>query len=133
MGTDGDILHLVFESKRDCARLAREAVLETFPAVTARDTLELVVSELVTNAYLHGEGAIEMSISRLDSTVCVVVSNHVSDPQVTLTAESAHLDSNSETENGRGLALIERLSQSWEYSVTGSRLSVRVLVTGLYS
>lgn len=133
MGTDSDILHLVFESKRDCARLAREAVLETFPAVTARDTLELVVSELVTNAYLHGEGAIEMSISRLDSTVCVVVSNHVSDPQVTLTAESAHLDSNSETENGRGLALIERLSQSWEYSVTGSRLSVRVLVTGLYS
>jgi anti-sigma regulatory factor (Ser/Thr protein kinase) len=133
MGTDGDILHLVIEPNRDCARLAREAVLETFPAVTARDTLELVVSELVTNAYLHGEGAIEMSISRLDSTVCVVVSNHVSDPQVKLTAESAHLDSNSETENGRGLALIERLSQSWEYSVTGSRLSVRVFVTGLYS
>ena len=133
MGTNGDILHLVFEPKRDCARLAREAVLETFPAVTARDTLELVVSELVTNAYLYGDGVIEMAISRLDNTVQVVVSNHVSDPQVTLTAESAHLDSNAETENGRGLALVERLSHSWDYTVTGSRLSVRVFVTGLYT
>ncbi len=133
MGTDGDILHLVFEPKRDCARLAREAVLETFPAVTARDTLELVVSELVTNAYLHGDGDIEMAISQRDNTVCVVVSSHVSDPHVTLTPESAHLGSNAETENGRGLALVERLSHSWDYTVTGSRLSVRVLVTGLYS
>jgi len=132
MGTDGDILHLVFEPKRDCARLARKAVLETFPDATARDTLELVVSELVTNAYLHGDGDIEMAISRLDNTVCVVVAHHVSDPQVTLTVDSAHLDSSSETENGRGLALVERLSQSWDYSVTGSRLSVRVFVTGLY-
>jgi len=62
----------------------------------------------------------------------VVVAHHVSDPQVTLTVDSAHLDSNSETENGRGLALVERLSQSWDYSVTGSRLSVRVFITGLY-
>jgi len=132
MGTNGDILHLVIEPNRDCARLAREAVLETFPDVTARDTLELVVSELVTNAYLYGDGAIEMAISRLDNTVKVVVSNHVSDPHVTLTPESAHLGSNAETENGRGLALVERLSQSWDYSVTGSRLSVSAIVTGLY-
>ena len=132
MGTNGDILHLVIEPKRDCARLAREAVLETFPDVAARDTLELVVSELVTNAYLYGDGAIEMAISRLDNTVKVVVSNHVSDPHVTLSPESAHLGSNADMENGRGLALVERLSQSWDYSVTGSRLSVTAIVTGLY-
>lgn len=74
--------------------------------------LELIVSELVTNAVQHGVGEITLSLAPTDDGIRVGVHDHgggvpeprASDPRAT---------------GGRGLRLVELLSAGWGVAPTG--------------
>jgi anti-sigma regulatory factor (Ser/Thr protein kinase) len=76
----------------------------------------LLVSELVTNAYqamlggpVSGIACIELSLRRFDDSLLIeVIDSSPRTPVLSLT-------SNAEAENGRGLAVVERLSDEWGY------------------
>jgi anti-sigma regulatory factor (Ser/Thr protein kinase) len=106
--------------------LAREAILEALPESEGRDSLEAIASELVTNAYVHGTGPITMAVKRHGNTLHIDVTNHVLDSGIELTPKHVTYDS----DHGRGLALVELLAQSWEYSVNDLQLTVGASVTG---
>ena len=109
----------------ECARLAREAILEALPEGAGRDSLEAIASELVTNAFVHGTGPITMTVARQGNTFHIAVTNHAHDSGISLTPTKVSSDS----DHGRGLALVELMAESWEYSVNNSVLTVRATVT----
>jgi anti-sigma regulatory factor (Ser/Thr protein kinase) len=103
----------------ECARLAREAILEALPESESRDSLEAIASELVTNAYVHGTGPITMTVALNGNEMHIDVTNHIRDSGIKLIAGIVSSDS----DHGRGLALVELLAQSWEYSVKDSGIT----------
>lgn len=108
----------------ECARLAREAILEAFPESEGRDSLEAIASELVTNAYMHGTGPITMKVARHGNVLHIDVTNHIQDSGIKLIAGNVSSDS----DHGRGLALVELLAESWKYSVKDSVITVSATV-----
>ena len=109
----------------ECARLAREAILEALPEGAGRDALEAIASELVTNAFVHGTGPITMTVERQGNALHIAVTNHVQDSGISLTPMNVTSDS----DHGRGLALVQLMAESWDYSVNDSVLTVRATVT----
>lgn len=85
--------------------LARDA-LERGRRTVRLDDVALVVSELVTNAVVHGEGDITLDVAVDDDSVRVEVADrepHLPDqPNAALDAES-----------GRGLLLVSRVATQW--------------------
>lgn len=89
---------------------ARQAVRERFGDLLARDTLDdalLVVSELVTNAVLHGQGDIELHLDFDGQRV----SGEVRDEGVGCAQQlrERRLDDG----GGRGLGLVGQIADSW--------------------
>jgi hypothetical protein len=107
-----------------CARLARAAILEALPEGAGRDSLEAIASELVTNAFVHGTGPITMTVERQGNALHIAVTNHVQDSGISLTPTNVTSDS----VHGRGLALVQLMAESWDYSVQDSVLAVRATV-----
>lgn len=70
------------------------------------DTLELLVSEVATNALLHGRGDVCVSVLPGTGLVRVEVAD---DSDAVPVARHAGTDA----ESGRGLALLEQLSDRW--------------------
>lgn len=85
--------------------IAREAVAGKLAAVPVED-LTLVVSELVTNAVLHGLGDVTLAVTMNDDAVRV----EVGDDQPDLAEVTAHPV---DAESGRGLLLVSRLAHEW--------------------
>ena len=97
-------------STTEAPRLGREFVhsaLCTAHHVTVREDAELLVSELVTNAVLHGLPPITLRVD-CDTTELVV---EVSDEAVGPALSPHH--TSLERESGRGLALLDILSDAW--------------------
>lgn len=71
------------------------------------ETAELLVSELVTNAFLHARGGIGLRISRRDGSLRVAVND--------LSSRLVHLvpAAQPDDESGRGLFLLDALATSW--------------------
>jgi anti-sigma regulatory factor (Ser/Thr protein kinase) len=69
----------------------------------------IVVSELVTNALLHGAGQPELTISCSDAGVRLAVSDAGGDPP------EPRLPSPNEP-SGRGLLIVERLGRRWGWN-----------------
>jgi anti-sigma regulatory factor (Ser/Thr protein kinase) len=84
---------------------AREAVAGRLRAVPLED-VTLVVSELVTNAVLHGLGDVTLAVTMNDDAVHV----EVGDDQPALPDTTARAV---DAESGRGLLLVSRLAESW--------------------
>jgi anti-sigma regulatory factor (Ser/Thr protein kinase) len=91
------------------ASLARDAADRLTPdlPLELRARLRLVVSELVTNAVRHGEGAIELRLWR-DGTA---VRGEVFDEGGGFEHEARH-DAWDDV-SGRGLGIVERLTRRW--------------------
>jgi anti-sigma regulatory factor (Ser/Thr protein kinase) len=70
--------------------------------------LLLVVSELVTNAVVHGAEPIEMCASFEHETIRIEVSD--SDPDVSIVAAPPHA---SKQIGGRGLEIVDSVTRSW--------------------
>src|SRR4051812_28294129 len=77
----------------------------------ARDVVELLVSELVTNAYRHGQPPVRIGISSADATIRVEVHDYGSPFSVPTMSSRDVRDS-----GGWGLAIVAALSTSWGVS-----------------
>ncbi len=105
---DGGNLTLRLERTRHAPSLAREALREygsEWRAETLHDAM-LIVSELVTNAVLHGNGVITVVVHRTLGSVSITVGDE-SDAGLMMLERS--LDSDS----GRGLAVIDAVAHAW--------------------
>jgi anti-sigma regulatory factor (Ser/Thr protein kinase) len=89
---------------RDARELARET-LATWGLTELSETVELLVSELVTNAVCHGAGDIGLRLIRAGSLLCEVRDDGYDLPTLRSTDVTA--------ETGRGLQLVTALAERW--------------------
>ncbi len=85
-------------------RFAVEACADASEDV--RDTVALLVSEVATNALVHGSGDVEVGVSRRPGVLRV----EVCDDSATLPQPRA---ASPDAEGGRGLALVDALASAW--------------------
>jgi anti-sigma regulatory factor (Ser/Thr protein kinase) len=88
------------------ARYLLRSILAGVPTETI-EIAELLTSELVANALVHGSGDVTLAIDLEEDSLRVEV--HDFDP--TLDLEPLHLEVTSN--HGRGLAIVEALASSW--------------------
>ena len=103
-------LSLSLSSAPSAGGIARAALREHFAGGLRRATfadLELVVSELVTNAVEHGSGTIQVEVSHSVREVRGTVSDRGSGFDYEL------LDFGDTQESGRGLAIVNALVSHW--------------------
>ncbi len=115
---------------RECARLAREFLQESVPNSPALDSLGLIASELVTNAFLHGVGPIEISLtlgsaSGAELRVSSGYDLSAGEPNLIVQRDSKKL-----AERGRGLQIVNGLCSRWGWETKGSTLIVWAEVAG---
>ncbi len=94
---------------RDCAALARRLVEEHLgprASTAALDDVKLVVSELVDNAYLHGEGEIRLRLEQEGRFARLEVIDEGQDAAIEIRETQPE-------EGGFGLKLVEQLSEAW--------------------
>ncbi|GAA4153009.1 SpoIIE family protein phosphatase [Actinomadura keratinilytica] len=87
------------------ARALAASRLAEWGLADAADTVQLLVSELVTNALVHGAGAVGMRLIKCDSLLCEVSDDGRELPRLCRTDPTA--------ESGRGLQLVAHLAQRW--------------------
>jgi transcriptional regulator with GAF, ATPase, and Fis domain len=101
---DADVHEQVFPAGRSAAGEARAFLASAVPQVD--DGMVLVVSELVTNAVLHGRGPVTVKIERDDGSVRLAVHDHGDgSPQRAHAAPWAA--------SGRGLDIVDSLASDW--------------------
>lgn len=121
MAARGSSRRLVLLGEPRDAGLAREFTCQVLKAGGIDEPLDhdaiLVVSELVANASLHGEGPIWLDVSLDDVVVTIAVSDAgQSDPA---RQPPDHL-----AEDGRGLRIVDRLATDWRVEHEGTRKTV---------
>ncbi|MFI6285036.1 ATP-binding protein [Streptomyces sp. NPDC051018] len=79
---------------------------------TLADTVELLMSELVTNALEHGHGAVGVRVWRTETRLWAEVRS--AGPQTVVPREAGPYD-----ESGRGLLLVSALADGWGVSGDG--------------
>ena len=111
---------IVLPRDRSAARLARQYVTRVLPDFWVRsdavETAELIVSELVTNAFRHGRrGQVRLLIRLRDGTLTLTVADRTPyRPLPPITSATTW------GETGRGLVLIDALAQRWGHRPVGS-------------
>ena len=118
----------------ECARVAREFLEQSIPDSPLLDSTLLIASELVTNAFQHGTGAITITlkINQLatdgESSVRLSVTNGfdpvAGEPNLTTEVNPGQL-----VERGRGLPIVDALSSRWGWEISHSQLEVWSSVT----
>ncbi len=83
----------------------RDACRRSTPAVDS-DTVALLVSEVATNALVHGAGRVRVRVRRTSLGLRVEV--HDEDPRLPSRQRATPMD-----EGGRGIALVEALAVRW--------------------
>lgn len=86
-------------------RFAAQAARTSAPAVDA-DTVALLVSEVATNALVHGDGKVRVRVRPTARGLRVEV--HDDNPALPARRQATPMD-----EGGRGIALVEALSSGW--------------------
>jgi len=99
-------------------REARDRVGATLDGDPRREDVELVVSELVTNAIKHGTGMVDVEVAVSAAAVRVLVTSGAGsdEPHVKAASDEDH--------GGRGLAIMAALTRQWGWERHGDRLSV---------
>lgn len=118
----------------ECARLAREFLEQSIPNSPILESARLIASELVTNAFQHGTGAIHISLTTSpltanpESDVTLSVVNDF-DPLAGTPNLAAAGQPGDLVERGRGMPIVESLSSQWGCEVSPSQLEVWARVT----
>ncbi|MEU1200023.1 SpoIIE family protein phosphatase [Streptomyces sp. NPDC005813] len=82
------------------------------------DPLQLVISEIVTNALIHAGSDVDVRLRAYADHVRLEVRDSDSNPPVPSPLASSE-ESNSEAEHGRGLLIVEALAEPWDSSPNG--------------
>lgn len=110
-----------------CVAMARRFVNQTLTSWAAGDLaydMQLVVSELVTNAMRHGGGAVQLRLLSHGRELACAVTDHSRTAPVAATADVF-------SEAGRGLRLVDALCAAWGWLADGgSRKQVWALIVG---
>ncbi|MEU2227594.1 SpoIIE family protein phosphatase [Streptomyces sp. NPDC018347] len=112
-------------------RTARAFVTEQLRAwdlATLADTLQLLVSELVTNALVHAGSDVDVRLRAFGDRVRLEVRDSESDPPMPSPLALAEED-NAEAEHGRGLLIVEALAGGWNTSPNGRGKTVSLEMT----
>lgn len=134
MGSFIPVIDLDLQRQPQCAREARAAIGESVPEGPIRDSLEVIASELVTNAFVHGYGYIHCLVTHNGEDYRIEVSNEAVDAQRGALEDQAVFYSGGvlphrhESEGGRGLALVQSLSGDMGFTTAGNRVTVWALV-----
>jgi anti-sigma regulatory factor (Ser/Thr protein kinase) len=88
-------------------RLLRDYVSEQ-PETEAGEDLILVASELVTNAYVHGTGAISLDVERLADRLRIDVADEGVPERIAIRVHGVVGST-----GGRGLAIVDQLALRW--------------------
>ncbi len=91
-------------------RFTADASRQARPGVDA-DTVALLVSEVATNALVHGEGRVRVRVKPTEAGLRVEV--HDDSPTLPSRRRATPMD-----EGGRGIALVEALSSGWGAEMT---------------
>ncbi len=112
-------LEVALATNSDAPKIARSSLRNAFAHLPQQDLerAELAISELVTNALLHGEGAITLCVVETDGALLIEVSDHGPvDPKMRNPVVSDR--------HGRGLVAINALSKDWGVRRVGARKTV---------
>lgn len=102
-------LELTLPREASAARAARAELARRFGAELQADTLhrlQLVASELVSNAYLHGRGEIRLRAGTLADAVRVEVVDEGDPSRVGIRPRPG-------ADGGWGLRIVDRLARRW--------------------
>ncbi|GAA3767928.1 hypothetical protein GCM10022206_03210 [Streptomyces chiangmaiensis] len=91
------------------------------------DTLQLIASEIVTNALVHAGSNVDVRLRAFADHVRLEVRDSDSNPPVPSPLALVE-EENAEAEHGRGLLIVEALSGSWHSSPNGRGKTVSVEV-----
>ncbi|MFB8016951.1 ATP-binding protein [Streptomyces rubiginosohelvolus] len=94
------------------------------PASLSEDA-RLIVSELVTNAIVHGRGRVALRLLHRDGVLRIEVSDESSTPPQMRTASDDDV-------HGRGLFLVDALAHDWGISNDGRTTWAALLASGGY-
>ena len=92
---------------------ARAWVEENFGSeldILVLEAVQLIVSELVTNAIRHAHGEIELCVAVVDNLVRVEVTDESPDCEAVMVVP---MDDDGLRPNGRGLRMVDAFSRSW--------------------
>jgi two-component sensor histidine kinase len=109
--------------------LARDFLEVHVPASPARESLELVASELVTNAFTHGIGEIHITLEsgpQSKWTLRVSSDFDASAGPPDLGGQKVRHDL---AKNGRGLQVVGAVSSKWGWNISGPTLIVRATIS----
>ena len=94
------------------ARAFALEAMERGHASVSTDDVALVVSELVTNAVVHGDGDVRVDVTVATGEVRVEVADHER-------ALPDRHDAPADAESGRGLAIVSQLARRWGVRTEG--------------
>jgi anti-sigma regulatory factor (Ser/Thr protein kinase) len=103
-----------FDASVEAVGAARKFVDESIAdaATDIRDSVSLMVSELATNALLHAASGFDVSVVRSGPSLLVTVSDHGDEGMPRMQAPR------SSEPHGRGLRVVDALSEEWGVSTT---------------
>jgi anti-sigma regulatory factor (Ser/Thr protein kinase) len=82
------------------------------------EAMTLAVSELVTNAVVHGRGLVEVTLTAQDGAIRVAVADHGGGRPSLIEAATKR------DRGGWGLRLVDKLADEWGSAQEGTRTSV---------
>lgn len=88
------------------------------------DDLELLASEMVTNALIHAHSDVDVQLRAYPDRVRVEVRDNDPRPPVPTGADAWDAASSQEAESGRGLLILETLAADWGISLAGRGTTV---------
>ena len=105
------------QNVRHARRITRTA-LAAWGAPDLIDSAEMLVSELVTNAFQYGRGPVDLTLALTGRSLRIAVTDEGTSLPVPREARA-------DAQSGRGLAIVELLADSWEVVVrlTGKTVS----------
>lgn len=93
-------------------------LLRQWDRAPLQDTMELVTTEVVTNALIHADSEVELRLREYPDHIRVEVRDSDPHPPVP-TAIVADEETNQEAESGRGLLIVDALAGDWGSSPAG--------------
>jgi len=109
--------------------LAREFLRDSFTGSPALDSLELIASELVTNAFTHGTESINLGIQVLNEKAVRLEVTSGFDPTLGELTLDHSQPADTLSEGRRGLRIVSALVDSWGWEVSGSSVTVWTIVS----